>query len=277
MKLELPHLVAPRMPTTKPCCPTREPLISVRDVAVSYGGFDAVRDVTLPIHRGCITAIMGPSGCGKSSLLSSLNRLTDLVDGCTVRGSISFHGQSIHAPAVDVVGLRRRIGMIFQRPNPFPMSVVDNITFPLRQHGVRNRSERADRAEDVLRRTGLWDEVADRLDGPALALSGGQQQRLCLARALALDPEVMLLDEPCSALDPVASGVVEDLVASLRGRYTTVIVTHNLGQARRIADDVAMFWTADGIGALVEHGPAADVFSSPRQAITAAFLRGERG
>ena len=277
MKLDIPAAIAWPAPTRSACCPSREPLISTDDVAVSYGATDAVRAVSLPIHRGCITAIMGPSGCGKSSFLATLNRMTDLVEGCRVRGRVLFDGQDIRAPGNDVVSLRRRIGMIFQRPNPFPLSIAANITFPLRQHGLRNRGECADRAEQALRKVGLWDEVADRLGEPALTLSGGQQQRLCLARALALEPEVMLLDEPCSALDPVASGVVEDLVASLRGRYTTVIVTHNLGQARRIADDVAMFWTDGGVGTVVEHGPARDVFASPRHDITAAFLRGERG
>jgi len=277
MKLELPIPIALSASVRPPCCPTRQPLLWARDVAVSYAGIDAVRGVSLPIYRGCITAIMGPSGCGKSSFLASLNRMTDLVEDCRVSGGITLDGQDIRAPGIDVIGLRRRIGMIFQRPNPFPMSIVENITFPLRQHGLRNRRECADRAEQVLRQVGLWDEVANRLGSPALALSGGQQQRLCLARALALDPEVLLLDEPCSALDPVASGVVEDLVDSLRGRYTTVIVTHNLSQARRIADDVAMFWTMDGVGALVEHGPAQEIFESPRSEITAAFLRGERG
>jgi phosphate transport system ATP-binding protein len=277
MKLELPAAIAWPTSAQAACCPTREPMLCAHEVAVSYAGIPAVSGVTLPIHRGCITAIMGPSGCGKSSFLASLNRMTDLVDGCRVGGRVLFDGQDIRAAGTDVVALRRRIGMIFQRPNPFPMSIAGNITFPLRQHGLRHRGECADRAEQALRRVGLWNEVADRLDAPALALSGGQQQRLCLARALALEPEVMLLDEPCSALDPVASGVVEDLVASLRGRYTTVVVTHNLGQARRIADDVAMFWTEGGVGTLVEHGPARDVFASPQHAITAAFLSGERG
>ena len=277
MRLEDPGAIAMDAARHPPCCPTRVSLLSARDVAVSYAGRDAVRGVTLSIHRGCITAIMGPSGCGKSSFLATLNRMTDLVEGCHVRGGIDLQGQDIHAPEVDVIALRRRIGMIFQRPNPFPLSISENLCFPLRQHGLGNRRECADRAEQALRQVGLWDEVADRLRAPALALSGGQQQRLCLARALALDPEVMLLDEPCSALDPVASGVVEDLIASLRGRYTIVIVTHNVAQARRIADDVAMFWTVDGVGALVEQGPAGDVFASPRSDVTTAFLRGERG
>lgn len=277
MKLELSVALAQTAARRPACCVTRQPLVQARDVAVSYAGIDAVSGVSLPIHRGCITAIMGPSGCGKSSFLASLNRLTDLVEGCRVRGEITFDGKDTRAEDTDVTRLRRRIGMIFQRPNPFPMSIVENILFPLREHGVRNRRECADRAEQALRLVGLWEEVAARLGAPALGLSGGQQQRLCLARALALEPEVLLLDEPCSALDPVASGVVEDLVASLRGQFTTVIVTHNLSQARRIADDVAMFWTAGGVGTLVEHGPAGEVFSSPQSHITAAFLRGERG
>ena len=167
--------------------------------------------------------------------------------------------------------------MIFQKPNPFPLSIRNNLTFPLQQHGVRDRATRMHKAETALRQVGLWDEVKDRLGASAFDLSGGQQQRLCLARALVLDPEVILLDEPCSALDPIASGVVEDMIAALRGRYTTVIVTHNLAQARRIADDVAMFWVTDAVGTLVEHGAAAKLFESPDCEINAAYVRGARG
>ncbi len=178
---------------------------------------------------------------------------------------------------VNLIALRRRVGMIFQKPNPLPLSIRKNLTFPLKQHGLCRRNERDAKAEIALRRVGLWDEVKDRIDAPASGLSGGQQQRLCIARALALDPKVLLMDEPCSALDPIASGVVEDLIASLRGNYTVVVVTHNLAQARRIADDVVMFWVRDGAGTVVEAGSARQVFESPQSEITAAYLRGERG
>jgi phosphate transport system ATP-binding protein len=233
--------------------------------------------VSLAVNRGCITALIGPSGCGKSTFLSCLNRLSDLIAGCQVEGRIHFEGLDVLAPDLDVVALRRRVGMIFQKPNPFPLSILANLTLALEHHGLGDKSARLAKAEAMLRQVGLWDEVKDRLKAPALGLSGGQQQRLCLARALLLDPEIILLDEPCSALDPLAGAVVEDLIASLRGRYTTVIVTHNLAQARRLADDVALFWLEQGAGTLIENGPAATFFESPRHEITAAYLRGARG
>jgi len=252
-------------------------VIRVAGLGVAFDGRTVLGDVDLPIHRGCILGVVGPSGCGKSTFLSCLNRISDLVPDCQVTGSIAFDGEEILARGVDRVGLRRRIGMIFQRPNPFPLSIRRNLTFPLREHGVRDRAEREERAESALRRVGLWEEVAERLDSPALGLSGGQQQRLCLARALVLEPEVILLDEPCSALDPIASETVESLIASLRRRYTVVVVTHNLAQARRIADDVAVFWTRDGVGTVVEHGAAEDVFERPASELTAAYVAGTRG
>lgn len=263
---------------TRPaCCARHVPHLQVRDLAVGYHGKPALHRVSMDIPKGCITAIVGPSGCGKSSFLASLNRMTDLVPGCQVTGRVHFDGHDIHDPRIDRVTLRRRVGMIFQKPNPFPLSILENLTFPLRHHGTRNRHEREAKAEHGLRRVGLWEEVKDRLYSPAQRLSGGQQQRLCLARALVLEPEVLLLDEPCSALDPIASAVVEDLILSLRGSYTVVIVTHNLAQARRIADNVAMFWLDDGAGTVIEHGPAQSVFETPANAITAAYVRGMRG
>jgi phosphate transport system ATP-binding protein len=253
------------------------PLLRVDGLGVAYRGQPALRDVRLPIHRGAITALIGPSGCGKTSLLSCLNRLTDLIPGCRVTGSVRLGDDDVLDGACDVVALRRRVGMIFQRPNPFPFSIRRNLALGLREHRVRDRRERDRRAEAALRDVGLWDEVADRLDGPALALSGGQQQRLCIARALALAPEVLLLDEPCSALDPLSSAVVEDLIVSLRGRYTQVVVTHNLAQARRIADHVAVFWVKDGAGRLIEAGPTEQIFDAPREELTAAYVSGARG
>jgi phosphate transport system ATP-binding protein len=259
------------------CCPVREPCLEIEQLTVAYHGAPALRDVTLPVYAGCITAVVGPSGCGKSTFLACLNRLTDLVPGCTVSGRVRAGGQDVYDAGTDVIALRRRVGMIFQKPNPFPLSIRKNLTFPLEHHGMRRRDEREQESEVALRQVGLWDEVKDRLDAPALGLSGGQQQRLCLARALVLKPQVLLLDEPCSALDPIAGGVVEDLVASLRGEYTTVIVTHNLAQARRIADDVAVFWVAGGAGTVIEHGPVATVFETPAHELTAAYVRGARG
>ena len=269
--------LAPPTAATARDVPAGSRRFDVADLSVSYGGRPALRGVTLPVRAGVITAIVGPSGCGKSTFLASLNRMTDLMPGCAVSGRILLDGGDIRAPGTDVVALRRRVGMIFQRANPFPLSIRRNLTFPLAHHGRRDRAARDAAAEAALRRVGLWAEVKDRLDEPALTLSGGQQQRLCLARALALDPDVLLMDEPCSALDPIASGVVEDLVASLRGRYTIVIVTHNLAQARRIADDVAVFWIRDGVGTLIEHGPTASAFEAPRHELTAAYVRGIRG
>ena len=178
---------------------------------------------------------------------------------------------------IDVISLRRRVGMLFQKPNPFPLSIIRNIEFPLKEHGVKNREKIDEVVEDALRDVGLWDEVKDRLKSPALALSGGQQQRLCLARAIALKPDVLLMDEPCSALDPLSSEVVEDLIANLRGKYTVLVVTHNLAQAKRIADDVALFWVQDGAGQLIESGSVTQIFASPQHPLTAAYVTGRRG
>jgi phosphate transport system ATP-binding protein len=259
------------------CCDTNEPCIEVRDLSVRYGGKPALRRITLTIPRGCITAVVGPSGCGKSTLLNCLNRLTDLVSNCRVTGSVRFEGNEITCDPTDLIALRRRVGMIFQKPNPFPLSIRKNLTFPLKHHGMRNRSDRHAEAERILRRVGLWDEVKDRLDVPALGLSGGQQQRLCLARALVLEPQVILLDEPCSALDPLSSAVVEDLILQLRGSYTVVIVTHNLAQARRLADRIALLWLVEDAGQLVEFGPTRQIFEEPKEELTAAYVQGARG
>ncbi len=255
----------------------KSPALRTSGLSVSYRGLVAVRDIHLGIPEGEITALVGPSGCGKSSFLHSLNRLTDLIPGCRVTGSILLSdGTEVTHPKTDVLALRRRVGIVFQRPNPFPQSIRRNFEIPLREHGWSNR-EIPDRMESVLREIGLWNEVCDRLHQSAIALSGGQQQRLCIARALALEPELILFDEPCSALDPIASGVVEDLIRSLRGKVTVVIVTHNLAQARRIADAAAVFWVRDGAGALVEHGPAGQVFTAPSDPDAALYLSGARG
>lgn len=251
--------------------------LSISDLTIRYGKLTAVKEVNLEVSCGEITALVGPSGCGKSTFLASLNRLTDLTSGCIAEGKIILGGNGcILEPDVDILKLRRRIGMVFQKPNPFPQSIRRNFEVPLREHGIP-KSEIADRTETALRDVGLWDEVADRLDKSALQLSGGQQQRLCIARALALDPHVILFDEPCSALDPLASAVVEDHIAALRGRVTVLIVTHNLAQARRISDSTAIFWIRDGSGTIVEHGPTKTIFSAPNDPDAAYYLSGERG
>ena len=273
--LTVPHLHHPPDDQSGRC--ERRPFMKVDQLSVYYSGKPAFQDVTLSINKGCITALVGPSGCGKTSFLTCLNRLTDLIAGCRVSGRIMIETLDILAPGLDVIQLRRRIGMIFQKPNPFPLSIRRNLEFPLREHGLRDRQLITRTIETVLQDVGLWEEVKDRLDSPALALSGGQQQRLCIARSLALAPEVLLMDEPCSALDPLSSGVVEDLIVNLRGRYTILIVTHNLAQARRIADHTVFFWIQNGAGRLIEAGSAKQIFEKPRDPLTAAYVNGMRG
>jgi len=259
-----------------PCCIPR-PFIQTENLNIGYREKPVLEGVSLTLNIGCLTAVVGPSGCGKTSLLMSLNRLTDLIPSCRVTGKIRLGSLDILDSKTDVIQLRRRVGMIFQKPNPFPLSIFKNLAFPLREHGVRERGEIARIIEESLRDVGLWDEVKDRLNDPALGLSGGQQQRLCIARALALNPEALLMDEPCSALDPLSSGIVEDLIFKLRGRFTILIVTHNLAQARRIADYAAFFWMEDGTGRLIETGPAKQIFETPKKALTTAYVSGMRG
>jgi phosphate transport system ATP-binding protein len=259
-----------------PCCePQRQ--IGVERLTLRYDGVPAFEEVSLDIYRGCVTALIGPSGCGKTSFLSSLNRLSDLIPGCKVEGRILIDGEDIRDPRMEVQSLRRRVGMIFQKPNPFPLSIRRNLEMPLKEHGLRSRAGLDERIWRSLVDVGLWEEVKDRLDTSALALSGGQQQRLCIARALALRPDVLLMDEPCSALDPLSSAIVEDLIASLRGRYTVVIVTHNLAQARRIANFAGFFWVKERAGALIEFDRCQRIFESPRHELTAAYVGGRRG
>ncbi len=251
--------------------------IELDALGIDYGERPAVRDVTLAIPAGSTTAIVGPSGCGKTSVLHCMNRLIDLIPGSAVRGTLRIGGDDVRAPGTDVTALRRRVGMLFQRPQPFAFSIRKNLDLPLREHHLGDRAERAARIERALVEVGLWNEVRDRLDESALALSGGQQQRLCLARALVLEPEVLLLDEPCSSLDPLAAAVVEESLLRLRGRTTIVLVTHELAQARRLADQVALFWYDGDAGRLVEHAPTGAFFSAPREPITAAYVAGARG
>lgn len=254
-----------------------EALFEIENLSMYYGDNPAFREVTLPILRNRITAVVGPSGCGKTSFLTALNRLSDLVPEARVMGRLTIRDEDVLGPDLDVVAHRRRVGMIFQKPNPFPLSIRRNIELPLKEHGVRRRADLQAVTKKVLIDVGLWDEVHDRLDTPALELSGGQQQRLCIARALALAPEAVLMDEPTSSLDPLSGGVIEDLITTMEGNFTVVVVTHNLAQARRIADYVAVFWLADGAGRLIEHGPADEVFTKPRHPLTAEYLSGARG
>lgn len=252
-------------------------MIQTESLSVHYGEQTAVRDASISVPQGTVTAIVGPSGCGKSSLLASLNRLTDLIPGAHISGRILIDGHDIHANGRSPAELRRCVGMIFQKPNPFPMSIRRNIQLALREHGLRQREQLEAITERVLQDVGLWDEVQNRLDKSALQLSGGQQQRLCIARALALEPQVLLMDEPCSALDPIASGRVESLIKELREHYTILIVTHNLAQARRLADNVAVFWFRNGAGEIIEQGPAERVFAAPSDPTAAAYLSGVQG
>ena len=259
-----------------PCCEPH-PLIRVNGLSLSYGSHRVLEGVSLTINRGCVTGLIGPSGCGKTSFLSVLNRLTDLIPNCRVEGAVRIGDLDVRSAQTNVIELRRRVGMIFQKPNPFPLSVRNNLDLPLREHGVKSRAERQDLIETALRDVGLWDEIHTRLDRPAQQLSGGQQQRLCIARALVLKPEVLLLDEPCSSLDPISSGVIEELIGGFRGRYTVVIVTHNLSQARRIADYAAFFWIKDGAGRLIEQGTGQQIFGAPQDALTEAYVTGRTG
>jgi len=271
-----PLLAWPSLGDQEPCC-VPEPKLDIENLTLRYGQQVAFEKVNLTVNRGCVTAIVGPSGCGKSSFLQSLNRLTDLLPQCLVQGRILLDGRDIFEPDTDVVALRRKVGMIFQKPNPFPFSIRKNLTFPLRQHGIRDRRELDRVVEGGLRDVGLWDEVSHRLDQPALNLSGGQQQRLCIARALVLKPEILLYDEPCSALDPMSSAVVEALIDRLRGRFTQIVVTHNLAQARRLADYLAVFWAGEQGGFLVESGTCADIFEAPSQTLTQQYIQGHQG
>jgi phosphate transport system ATP-binding protein len=255
-------------------------VLGLTDVAVSYSGSVAIRGVNLEIHKSLVTAFIGPSGCGKTTLLRTLNRMNDLIPGAAVTGSIHYHGHDLTAAGVDPVEVRRRIGMVFQRPNPFPKSIYDNVAFGLRLHGMKDNLD--DRVEKALRHAALWDEVHTRLKASALSLSGGQQQRLCIARALAIEPDVVLMDEPASALDPIATQRIEDLVAELKDDYTIVIVTHNMQQAARVADMTAFFSvdveeSGSRCGILVEHAPTVDLFTRPSDERTEAYVTGRFG
>ncbi len=250
------------------------PHIEVEHLSVSYGAKRALDDITLDVPPNLVTACIGPSGCGKSTFLRTLNRMNDLIPGARVEGRIRIGGRDVYAPGTDVVDLRRRVGMVFQKSNPFPKSIFENVAYGLRINGMaRSRAELAARVEASLEAAALWDEVKDRLREPALALSGGQQQRLCIARALAVEPEVLLMDEPASALDPIATQRIEELIYQLKRRYTIVIVTHNMQQAARVSDFTAFFW----LGRLVEFGSTDQIFTAPREKLTEDYVTGRFG
>jgi phosphate transport system ATP-binding protein len=238
-----------------------------------YGTSHALLDITMNIAKGKITAIIGPSGCGKSTLLRSINRLNDLLDDIHYSGDILLNGDSIYGKGVDVIELRKRMGMVFQKSNPFPMSIYENVVYPLRVDGERRKKVLDEVVERSLQGAALWDEVKDRLQNNALGLSGGQQQRLCIARAIAGEPEVLLMDEPCSALDPLATGKIEELMQELRGEYSIVIVTHNMQQAARVSDYTAFMY----LGRLIEYGPTTDIFLKPHLAETGDYVTGRFG
>ncbi|MFR5786329.1 MAG: phosphate ABC transporter ATP-binding protein PstB [Christensenellales bacterium] len=246
---------------------------TVKDMELYYGGFHALKNVNLNIASGEITAFIGPSGCGKSTFLKSLNRMNDLVEGCRITGDIRLMGEDIYDKNMDVSVLRRRVGMVFQKPNPFPMSVYDNIAYGPRTHGVKKKAELDEIVEKSLRDAAIWDELKDRLKKSALGLSGGQQQRLCIARALAVKPEVILMDEPTSALDPISTSKIEDLVMDIKKEYTIVMVTHNMQQAVRVSDTTVFFL----LGEIIESGATGQMFSVPKDKRTEDYITGRFG
>ncbi|MBA3659905.1 MAG: phosphate ABC transporter ATP-binding protein [Gemmatimonadales bacterium] len=269
------------LPTRRPAPPSpspaadgpRRPAIEVRDFGFAYGDRAVLHDLRFTIPQRAVTAIIGPSGCGKSTFLRSVNRLNDLIPGIRQSGDILVEGTSVIAPGTDVVALRQRVGMVFQRPNPFPRSIFENVAYGPRLNGLVQRRDMPDLVERCLRRAALWDEVKDRLSGMATGLSGGQQQRLCIARALGNQPEVLLMDEPCSALDPLATARIEELIVELKREYTIVIVTHNMQQAARVSDYTGFF----DAGELVEFGETERLFTAPSHARTEAYITGRFG
>jgi phosphate transport system ATP-binding protein len=257
-------------------------VFELRDLEVHYGSFRAVREVSMQLRQREITAFIGPSGCGKTTVLRCLNRMNDVIPSARVGGRVLYHGADLYAPEVSATEVRRRIGMVFQRPNPFPKSIYDNVAFGPRVNGIRSRSELDGIVEASLKGAALWDEVKNRLKTSALGMSGGQQQRLCIARAIAVEPEVILMDEPCSALDPIATSRIEDLMQEIKNRYTIIIVTHNMQQAARVSDRTAFFTTEVGdsdrrTGCLVEFDSTASMFSNPSDERTEAYVTGRFG
>ena len=250
-----------------------ETKICVRGLNLYYGSNHALKNINMDIPAGAVTAFIGPSGCGKSTFLKTLNRMNDLVPGVRIEGEVLLDGQEIYGPNVDTIALRQKVGMVFQQPNPFPMSIYDNVAYGPRVHGIRGKEKLDDIVEESLQGAAIWEEVKDRLKKSALGLSGGQQQRLCIARALAVEPEVLLMDEPTSALDPISTAKIEDLMESLKQKYTVVVVTHNMQQATRVSDYTAFFL----LGELIEFGKTRQVFSYPREKKTEDYITGRFG
>ncbi|MBT9131908.1 MAG: Phosphate import ATP-binding protein PstB 3 [Firmicutes bacterium] len=244
------------------------------NLSLWYGGHQALTDVSIKIKKNMVTALIGPSGCGKTTFIRALNRMNDLIDGVRITGGVLLDDVNIYSDHIDVVQLRKRVGMVFQQPNPFPMSIYDNAAYGPRIHGIKDREKLDEIVERSIKEAALWEEVKDRLNKPALKLSGGQQQRLCIARALAVEPEVILMDEPCSALDPNATSKIEDLIQDLKKEYTIVIVTHNMQQAARVSDYTAFFFTK---GELIEYGPTSKIFESPQDKRTEGYITGKFG
>ncbi|RHW17510.1 phosphate ABC transporter ATP-binding protein [Sphingomonas gilva] len=266
--------MAPDPASTAHATGISDPKMTARNVNVFYGAKQAINDVSIDVDMDNVTAFIGPSGCGKSTFLRTLNRMNDTVASARVSGEIRLDGEDIYASDMDVVQLRARVGMVFQKPNPFPKSIFENVAYGPRIHGLAAAKSELDAiVEKSLRRAGLWDEVKDRLSDSGTALSGGQQQRLCIARAIAVDPEVILMDEPCSALDPIATAKIEELIHELRGRYAMVIVTHNMQQAARVSQKTAFFH----LGHLVEYGDTSDIFTNPREERTKDYITGRYG
>jgi len=273
MSAEVESLPDEALPKARQAEPA-QPKMNAVGVHVYYGAVHAIKGVDLPILADEVTALIGPSGCGKSTFLRCFNRMNDTIEGCRVTGEITLDGESIMAGGIDSVQLRARVGMVFQKPNPFPKSVYDNVAYGPRIHGLARKGAELDAiVERSLKRAGLWEEVKDRLREPGTALSGGQQQRLCIARAIAVDPEVVLMDEPCSALDPIATARIEELIYELRGRYAIAIVTHNMQQAARVSQRTAFFH----LGELIEYGLTEEIFTNPRQERTRDYITGRYG
>jgi phosphate transport system ATP-binding protein len=271
--VQTPPFAVPAQPREQPAA-VRPDIIDVRRLNFFYGSKHALQDITIGVQPNVVTAFIGPSGCGKSTFLRTLNRMNDIIPGTRVEGQVLIGGADIYRGSADVVALRRHVGMVFQKSNPFPKSIFENVAYGLRINGLaKSRSELQGRVEDSLKAAAIWDEVKDRLHDSALALSGGQQQRLCIARALAIKPEILLMDEPASALDPIATQRIEELIYQLKAEYTIVIVTHNMQQAARVSDRTAFFW----LGRLVEYGPTDEIFTNPKEKLTEDYVTGRFG
>jgi len=250
-----------------------EEVIKTENLNLWYGDKQALFDINISVKRNKVTALIGPSGCGKSTLIRCFNRMNDIIDGCRIKGKVIFNGVNIYQEDIDVVEIRKKIGMVFQKPNPFPKSIYENVAYGPKIHGIRDKKELDEIVERSLKAAALWDEVKDRLHETALSLSGGEQQRLCIARALAVEPEVILMDEPCSALDPIATAKIEDLINELKKKYTVVIVTHNMQQAARVSDYTGFMY----LGRLIEFGETKQIFENPREELTEKYITGRFG